>query len=68
MACSTLKPQTLKKLLTSQSARPAMSTGSRRLAQKYAATATINPDMLAMFSTCTSRSSNGITALFACLS
>ncbi|MNF04855.1 hypothetical protein D3C80_2044610 [compost metagenome] len=58
----------MKKPLTSQSERPVMVTGNNRLAQKNAATASISPDMLAMFSTSTSLSSKGITALLACLS
>ena len=43
-------------------------TGNRRLAQKNAAMAIINPGMLAIFSTSTKRSSKGITEALACLS
>ncbi|MNT64550.1 hypothetical protein D3C72_2024620 [compost metagenome] len=65
-ACNTLNPQAMKKLFTSHVERSTKLTGNRRLAQKNAATAISRPAMLAMFSTCTRRSSNGITPLLAC--
>ncbi|MNJ55701.1 hypothetical protein D3C77_512120 [compost metagenome] len=68
MACSTDNPQSRKKLLTSQPARPSSPTGNKRLAQKNAATPSSRPLMLAMFSTSTRRSSPGWLPLLACLS
>ena len=67
-ACNRLRPQAIKNACTSQSERSVKLTGSRRLAQKNAAMAIINPDMLAIFSTSTKRSSKGITEALACLS